>query len=119
MFRITGTASTPGTMSWAADAGDDAGSSSCGGGSYLSKTLQFTVTGGTPTPPAHARPTPTPTPTPYAGPYAQADTEADAEADAEAGAHTRSDRATDAQPWIDIATRRHTCTLARQLHRSL
>lgn len=67
VFRITGTASTPGTMSWAADAGDDAGwsgSSSCGGGSYLSKTLQFTVTGGTPTPPPTPAPTPVPTPIP-------------------------------------------------------
>jgi hypothetical protein len=70
-FRITGTATEVGPMSWTAVAFDDPGLplvASCGDGAYPAATLDFVVDGPTPpsptpTPAPTAKPTPTPRPT--------------------------------------------------------
>jgi hypothetical protein len=65
-FRVAGTASAAGTMSWTAMAFDkpgSAGSTKCGSGQFPTVGLTFTVSG-TSTPPPTPAPTPPPTPAP-------------------------------------------------------
>jgi hypothetical protein len=68
VFRISGTASSAGSLMWTTIAADKPGgstSTSCGSGTFPTISLAFTVGASpTPTPP----PTPTPTPTPTATP---------------------------------------------------
>jgi hypothetical protein len=66
IFRVTGTATSPGPMRWTAIAYDTPGlplTPSCGSNAYPTATLDFTVLPG-PTPIPTATPTPTPPPTP-------------------------------------------------------
>jgi hypothetical protein len=73
VFRITGTATTPGPMSWTAIASDSAGvplTPACGSNDYPTATLQFEVTAAAPTPTPAPTPQPTPTPAPTPRPTA-------------------------------------------------
>lgn len=74
VFRISGTASSPGAMTWTASGADKPGgatSTSCGSGTFPTKTLTFNVDPSAtpaPTPTATPRPTPIPTPAPTPAP---------------------------------------------------
>ncbi len=74
VFRVTGTPTKEGAMTWRAVAADNAGvltGSSCGSGAYPARDLRFNVVVGvTPTPTPTATPTPMPTPTPTPRPTA-------------------------------------------------
>jgi hypothetical protein len=73
-FRVTGTASAVGTLSWTATAFDKPGSAestTCGSGQFPTIGLTFTVSGSSTPPPTPAptpRPTPAPTPRPTGTP---------------------------------------------------
>jgi hypothetical protein len=66
-FTITGTATTPGTMSWSSEAFDHPGGSgntNCGSGQFPTLQTTFTVAGLSPSPTITPRPTATPSPRP-------------------------------------------------------
>ena len=78
VFRVTGTASSGGTMTWtgvAADKPGGASSTSCGSGTFPGQSVTLDVSAPTPTPqptpPPTPRPTPAPTPRPTPTPTAK------------------------------------------------
>jgi len=72
VFRISGTPSGSGSMSWTATAYDHptlgTTDPTCGSGAFLPQTLLFSVSGGAPTPTPTPPPTPPPTPLPTPAP---------------------------------------------------
>jgi hypothetical protein len=72
VFRVSGTAASPGLLTWTAVAADKPGgatSTSCGSGTFPTISVALTIgSASTPTPTATPTPPPTPTPTPVPTP---------------------------------------------------
>ncbi len=103
VFRIVGTASASGSMTWTGSAFDKpgaSGSATCGSGSGPTIGLSFSVGGPAPTPTPIPTPTPTPVPTPAPTPTPTPvpTTAAHPQANAQANADARTDSPADASP---------------------